>query len=91
MTDTPFARNTDPGTSHSAAAAFLPLVKVHEGRILEALVRPMTCYEIADAARMDHVAVARRMRKLVDESKVLESGETRPGPNGRPCTVWERA
>jgi predicted ArsR family transcriptional regulator len=91
MTDTPLARSTDPSTSHSAAESAVRFVVDHEARILAALSRPMTCYEIAAATTLDHVAVARRMRKLVDDAKVRDSGETRAGPNGRACTVWETA
>ena len=84
------ARSTDLPTSHAAAASAVRFARDHEARILAALVRPMTCYEIAEATGLDHVAVARRMRKLVDDAKVSASDETRAGPTGRQCTVWER-
>jgi predicted ArsR family transcriptional regulator len=90
MDDTALARTTDPATSHAAARSVASFAGDHERRILAALARPMTCYELAVATGLDHVAVARRMRRLVETNRAQESGETRPGPNGRQCTVWMR-
>lgn len=86
----PRARTSDPPTSHAAARSAAPFAPEHRTRIYDALTRPMTCYEIGAVVGLDHVAVARRMKELVDANKVRDSESVRPGPNGRACIVWQR-
>lgn len=85
------ARRTDPSTSHSAAQRVEDFLWDHNGRITAALeaVGPGTIYEISDRTGIDHVSCARRMKELEMGARVQRTGETKLGPRGRRCTVWE--
>lgn len=91
---TPRARQSDPTTSHIAAASMAGIAVSHADRILAALELsgPQTIYELADRTGLDHVGVARRMKDL-ERAQAAERvpNETRLSPNGRPCTVWRAA
>ena len=88
------ARRKDPETSHIAAAG-----SSHKpGRyvlVIEALRslygQQGTCYEIAKAASMTHVDVARRMKNLEGRGYVIRTDKRRIGDCGFPCTVWQLA
>lgn len=86
------ARRTDPETSHIAAAGSSHRPANNE-RILAALKSLYgyrgTCYEIAKAAEMTHIEVARRMKMLEETGYVIRSALRRAGASGYPCTVWE--
>ena len=86
---TPLARNTDPFTSHQAAARTEFRAR-HIATIYAALkTGPMTKDEIADRTNLDHVAVARRMTEMEAKGLVRRTDLTRPSKTGRECTVWE--
>lgn len=96
------AHRDDPQTSRDAARAATSTAQAHYDRILAVLDRGMTIYEIAEASRLSHVQVARRLPELATagvvrrrEVGLQEDGSptyaTRPSPSGRACAVWERA
>jgi hypothetical protein len=89
----PLARNTDPATSHAAAASAKELQSKHHLLIFNHLVKPysfyrgQTIYEIAEGTGLDHNAVARRMSELERLTLAYPKGE-RKGASGRMCRVW---
>ena len=87
------ARSTDPGTSKVSAARAESVQARHEQAILDALERieKGTKDEIAEATGLDAVAVARRMRRLADAGRVVETTAIGLTPAGRPAIVWGRA
>jgi predicted ArsR family transcriptional regulator len=89
--DPPRARNTDPETSHIAAAGVEAFAGEHHAKILQALDAPGTIHELAERTGLDHVQVARRMIELERSKWVIRLEETRPSPRGRPCRIWRRA
>lgn len=86
----PRARSTDPATSHAAAAKAKRFAIDHRAAIVGALFLPGTCYDIARRTGLDHVAVARRMRELIEAGQVRDTGKTAAGANGRECTVYDQ-
>ena len=66
LTDTPRARNTDPATSHRAAARILPRLRAQQERVLEAVKRfpGSTAVELAHRAGLDRYMVSRRLPEL---------------------------
>lgn len=85
--DPPRARRTDASTSHAAARKAESFIVSHRNRIMAALDRPGTIYEIAARSGLDHVAVARRMIEL--QRKPFELAE--PTDEKRDgCRVWKR-
>ncbi len=78
------ARRTDPETSQRAAAKVERFASGHFAKILGALgdLRTGTYREIAFAAGLEPVAVARRLRELEQAGKIGRIGE-RDG-----FTVW---
>lgn len=91
FTDTPRARNTDPGTSHLAAERIKAsgALGKQQQAVLEAVRQwpGKTAVELAHLANIDRYAVSRRTAEL---SPV----HIRRGPprnctvNGRPQTTW---
>lgn len=87
----PRARRTDRATSHAAAVAMRGVpAHGHYAAILAALVRPMTFWQIADAARMAGQQVNKRLGELEDRGLIRDTGRQAPSPSGRACTLWER-
>ena len=66
LTDTPRARNTDPGTSHQAAGRILPKLRAQQELVLSALKRfpGSTAVELASRASLDRYMVSRRLPEL---------------------------
>jgi predicted transcriptional regulator len=64
----PSARNSDPSTSHEAAASMQTIAAEHHAQILRTLrtlAAPMSAEEIADAGHFaDKVAVCKRFAEL---------------------------
>ena len=83
----PRARNTDPDTSHAAAARASTFAVSHRNKIMAVLTEPMTIKEIAQRCGLDHVAVARRMTELQRPPLRLAvpTDDRRDG-----CRVWRR-
>lgn len=89
----PLARRDDPVTSKASAAKAESVQSKHEALILKALQRigRGTKDDIAQAAHpLDAVSVARRMRKLANEGRVVEDGVEKLG-SGRNGTAWRVA
>lgn len=85
----PRARNTDPDTSHMAAAQADDLAIKHHLIIIAALHTPGTIYDIAARTNLDHNAVARRMPELERMDLAYTDGQKK-GASGRMCRVWVR-
>ena len=86
----PFARKSE--TSRAAAQAITPGVRAMAAQVLEHITRCGTAgatdQEIAAAIDMlSDTARARRVG-LRDAGLVIDSGQRRASPNGRPSTVW---
>ncbi|MCP4743224.1 MAG: hypothetical protein GY871_13525 [Actinomycetales bacterium] len=94
---TPRARNTDPTTSHQAAASVAPDTLTRtQALILEALRAhgPLTdeqlCQRIAQVERK-YLAVSgirTRRSELVKAGRVIDTGDRQPMLSGRPAIVW---
>ncbi len=94
---TPRARNTDPDTSHQAAASVATdTVTRTQALILEALRAhgPLTdeqlCQRIAQVERK-YLAVSgirTRRSELVKAGRVIDTGDRQPMLSGRPAIVW---
>jgi hypothetical protein len=88
----PRARNTDPSTSHAAAASMLgDPCRCQRAAILGVLWRPMTAGEIGRLTGLSMEQVCRRLPELEQGGHARPTGQERPGPSGRLCRVWERA
>jgi predicted ArsR family transcriptional regulator len=85
-----FARGSD---TSEAAAASLPAEKVaRRKRQVLAVVRARggaTCAEIAAAMHSPMHAISGRVRELVLDGLLVNSGRRRIGSSGRPGVVWE--
>lgn len=84
MRTTGRARNSDPGTSHKAAASID--VRKHHILILTALGQagcPLSAEEIADASCVDYVAINRRLSELVELGEIERTEELHKNRSGR--------
>ena len=79
MTTEALARNSDPGTSHAAAATFKPLTLM--ARIVESLRHSdgLTTHQIAAALDASLVSVSPRMKPLVQKNVIRDSGRRDQG------------
>lgn len=86
----PVARNFDPATSHLAAESARDLQAAHASAIVSALRAhgPMGKSAIAAAARIEPVAVARRMSELAKAQAVKPTGKHVPSTSGRAEREW---
>lgn len=88
----PRARKSDPGTSHAAAELVekTGTQSKHHRAILEALNRQdgLTSEEIAQAAGLDRVAAARRMKELEKAKKVFRGSPRKSVNSGRLGVTW---
>ena len=94
------ARNTDPTTSHQAAASVaIDTLTRTQALILEALRAhgPLTdeqlCQRIAEVERkpVSVSGVRTRRSELVTAGRVVDSGERRQTTTGRQAIVWSMA
>ncbi len=97
---TPRARNTDPTTSHEAAASVaIDTLTRTQGLILEALRAhgPLTdeqlCQRIAEVERkpVSVSGIRTRRSELVTAGRVVDTGERRQTATGRQAIVWSIA
>ena len=97
---TPRARNTDPTTSHNAAASVATdTVTRTQAFILEALRAhgPLTdeqlCQRIADVERkpVSVSGIRTRRSELVTAGRVIDTGRRQPTLTGRSAIVWSLA
>jgi len=84
--DTALARNTDPETSHIAAACVD--VTKREAEVIETMKAHgnLTAPEIAQHLGISRDSVSPRMKPLVRKGRVIATDERRGG-----CTVWRLA
>jgi hypothetical protein len=84
------ARATDPATSHKAAKKVKEFSRTHEQRILGVFKTygEMTYTEIAMVTGLEPHAVARRLRAMADDKRIMDTGMARKLPSGRWGTVW---
>lgn len=83
------ARRTDPPTSKAAAKSVSDIVSLHDGKILAALaIAPGNKDEIAAMCGLNEQQVIRRIARLVERGKVVDTGITRSTATGRMATVW---
>lgn len=88
--DAPRARNTDPSTSHAAAAAAVVLQGLHHAAILAALQThgPMGKDQIARRCRLDGVQVCRRLTELKTAGLACPTGQKVKSDAGRDEREW---
>lgn len=89
------ARNTDPGTSHAAAAS-VEQIRESQRRVYDLLASPKCDEEIIATARdagvqMTDSGIRTRRSELVDKGLVRDSGKRRKTAANRLTIVWERA
>jgi len=89
------AHRDDPATSRLAARGAVTFSSEHCRKILDALSALPdggTTHEIAEkVGSLDYVQVARRMKDLARQERVVASDKTRPTPSGKPSIVWKLA
>jgi hypothetical protein len=90
------ARNTDPETSHQAAASVTNITETQQW-ILKALNRPRTDVELIEAYRNMATApkasesgLRSRRAELVAQGLVKDTGERVKLPSGRSAIVWAK-
>jgi hypothetical protein len=89
--ETALARNTDPETSHAAAAS----VKIQDAeaivlRAIEAAGdKGLIAAELPGATGLPLNTVSARTRPLANRNMIFDSGERRVGPSGRGQIVWK--
>lgn len=86
----PLARNTDPETSHDAAASAVSLASKHAAMILEALHKhgAMSPTGIARCLGLDRAQVFRRMSELEDRGFIYPTGRLLKSPANRDEREW---
>jgi hypothetical protein len=93
----PKARNTDPTTSHQAAASVtVDTITSTQARILDALQAngPMTdeelCQDIAatTASPVSVSGIRTRRSELVTAGRIIDTGRRQPTRTGRKAIVW---
>ncbi len=84
------AHTHDPDTSHDAAAKAQGLAARHKAIIHWTLFHwgPLSSNEIANHCELDYLQVARRMKDLKRDGKVVDTGVRRTSPGGRKAAVW---
>lgn len=87
----PGVRRSDPTTSRDAANSMLEGAAAHRAKILAVLSdgKPRTYVEIADAAGLDPIAVARRLAELHRLGAIRRLTGTHLTPSGRAARLWE--
>lgn len=87
------ARNTDPVTSHLAAATVYQFAGNHIEQIVSALHQfgPMTADEIATRTSLDKYQICRRLPEAEKAGMVKATEILRHTKSGRAARVWESA
>lgn len=92
----PYARMTDPQTSHEAADSVSNLTATKEA-ILKALVRPRTDVDLIsayrnlkDAPTASESGIRSRRAELVAAGLIVDSGERVRLASGRSAILWTR-
>lgn len=86
----PAARNSDPGTSHAAAAQARESAATQRDRILAYLRThgPKTADELDAGLALRVTSAGRRLPELEERGFVEPTDEIRPTSNGRGARVW---
>lgn len=87
------ARNTDPSTSHRAAASLTPeRLSAGQRTVLAAIVnagrRGLNDFELAQRTGSKQTSHGKRRGELVAHGLVVDSGMTRPSDTGTQSKVW---
>ena len=84
------ARNTDPETSHIAAACVSEIANSHVAMIVNALHEhgEMTADAIASHIELDKYQICRRLPEAEEMGLVVATGRTGKTASGRPARVW---
>lgn len=84
------ARNSDPITSHLAAARVHEFALSHQEQIVSCLIEfgPMTCDEISNRIGMFSHQINKRVVELERKGLARPTGETRTSASGRQSRVW---
>lgn len=87
------ARNSDPITSHIAAANVINFADTHRNMILAALEKygPMTAHEIAEHINLLPHQILKRFPELHRQGLIATTGETRQATGRTPARVWRMA
>lgn len=89
--DDALARNTDPATSHAAAASQTP-AKLSAGRLLAlrtlAEHGPLTDFELAELTGRAQTSIGCRRKDLVRAGLAGDTGQRRLSPSGSTAIVW---
>lgn len=85
------ARNTDPETSHIAAAGVGEFAHSHIAMIVNSLRLhgEMTADAIASHVDLDKYQICRRLPEAEEIGLVVATGRTEKTASGRPARVWE--
>ena len=86
----PDARHPDPAKIPEAARVARRYVEDRTAQIVGVLGIPGTVHDIARRTGIPREEVEERMRSILDAATIRETGETRPGPDGVPCTVYDQ-
>lgn len=91
-TTEPAARARDPETSHQAAAGAREFAVAHRDRILAALEQgPASKTVLAARTGLDGVAVARRIKDLLDDGRIVVVSNDGVSPTGKAERVYSLA
>lgn len=83
------APHSNETTSKEAAKSMKPHTSRLAQRILEQIrLHPSTCEEVEQATGLPHQTVSARIRALVLDGIVENSGDKRPTESGRRAIVW---
>lgn len=89
------ARRQDPETSKIAARRATKVCSEHLRRMLEAMMaggsRDWTPHELSAACGLSPLQVSRRIHDAYEDGRIVESGNARPTPSGRPARCWRLA
>ena len=87
---TPLARTSDPETSKAAGRSMRKGSAIQREQIVNTLklLGPMNYWELDDMLGWHHPTAARRMRELIRQDRVYDTGRTSPTGTGRGATVY---
>ena len=93
LDDGPRARQSDPATSHAAAARVAEFAGTHAEIILQCLTRhgPQTVDQIAARTRLFSQQINKRLPELDRQGRVEPTGLARASASGRMERVWRLA
>jgi hypothetical protein len=87
----PGARDTDPATSHAAAARSPSTRDIDRIRVLlvhDSHPRGLTDFELGAMVGRQQTSAGKRRGELRDMGYIADGGERRPAPSGSSAIVW---